>query len=151
MGRTACTEPQYSYTSARPMGRMACTEPQYSYTSTPPMCRTACTEPQYSYTSTSPMGHTACTETQCLYKGALYLYLTPLAFILATPESPVASRIAQNNWHIERKRTAGYCGDVSWPKTNSDTENTCTVLWIIRVRIIRAWYILLMTNDEGGK
>jgi len=28
------------------MDRTACTEPQYSYTSTPPMDRTACTEPQ---------------------------------------------------------------------------------------------------------
>ena len=57
------------------MGRTACTEPQYSYTSAPPMDRTACTEPQYSYTSTPPMGRTACTEPQCLYKGDLYLYL----------------------------------------------------------------------------
>ena len=30
----------------------------------------------YSYTSTPPIGRTACTEPQCLYKGALYLYLT---------------------------------------------------------------------------
>jgi len=29
-------------------------------------------------TSTPPMGHTACTEPQCLYKAALYLYLTLL-------------------------------------------------------------------------
>ena len=29
-----------------------------------------------SYTSSPPMGRTACTEPQCLYKGALYLYLT---------------------------------------------------------------------------
>jgi len=28
MGRTACTEPLYSYTSTPPMGRTACTEPQ---------------------------------------------------------------------------------------------------------------------------
>ena len=55
------------------MGRTACTEPQYSYTPTPPMDRTACTEPQYSYTSTPPIGRTVCTEPQCLYKGALYL------------------------------------------------------------------------------
>jgi len=31
MGRTACTEPQYSYTSTPPMGRTACTEPQCLY------------------------------------------------------------------------------------------------------------------------
>jgi len=31
MGRTACTEPQYSYTSTLPMGRTACTEPQCLY------------------------------------------------------------------------------------------------------------------------
>ena len=30
-----------------------------------------------SYTSTPPMGRTACTEPQCLYKGDLYLYLSP--------------------------------------------------------------------------
>jgi hypothetical protein len=54
------------------MGRTACTEPQYSYTSTHHMGRTACTEPQYSYTSTHPMGRTACTEPQCLCKSALY-------------------------------------------------------------------------------
>jgi hypothetical protein len=75
MGRTPCTEPQYSYTSTPPVGRTACKEPQYSYNSTPPMGRTACTEPQYSYTPTPPMGRTACTEPQCLYKGALYLYI----------------------------------------------------------------------------
>jgi hypothetical protein len=37
----------------------------------------------YSYTSTLPMGRAACTEPQCLYKGALYLYLTtwhPISF-----------------------------------------------------------------------
>ena len=75
MGRTACTEPQYSYTSTPPMGRTVCTEPQYSYNSTHPMGRTVCTEPQYSYNSTPPMGRTVCTEPQCLYKGAPYLYL----------------------------------------------------------------------------
>jgi len=32
---------------------------------------------EYSYTSTLPMGRKASTEPQCLYKGALYLYLTP--------------------------------------------------------------------------
>jgi len=31
---------------------------------------------EWSYISTPPMGRTACTEPQCLYKGALYLYLT---------------------------------------------------------------------------
>jgi len=31
MGSTACTEPQYSYTSTPPMGRTACTEPQCLY------------------------------------------------------------------------------------------------------------------------
>jgi hypothetical protein len=52
------------------------------------MGRTAYTEPQCLYKGAlylyltvelylySPMGRTACTELQCLYKGALYLYLT---------------------------------------------------------------------------
>ena len=56
------------------MGRTACAEPQYSYTSAPSMGRTTCTEPQYSYTSTPSMGRTTCTEPQCLYKGTLYFY-----------------------------------------------------------------------------
>ena len=34
-----------------------------------------------SYTSTPPMGHTACTEPQCLYKGALYLTFSRVAFV----------------------------------------------------------------------
>jgi hypothetical protein len=64
MGRTACTEPQQSYTSTPDLGRaayaeredsgaalagrrsIAKTKPQETYTSTPPMRRTACTEPQ---------------------------------------------------------------------------------------------------------
>ena len=49
---------------------------------------TACTEPQCLYKGAlylyltvelylySPVGRTDCTEPQCLYKGALYLYLT---------------------------------------------------------------------------
>jgi hypothetical protein len=31
---------------------------------------------EQSYTSTPPMGRTACTKPQCLYKGALYLYVS---------------------------------------------------------------------------
>ena len=97
MGRTACTEPQYSYTSTPPMDRTACTEPQYSYTSTAPMGRTACTEPQYSYTSTPPMGRTACTEPQCLYKGDLYLYLYtptgPFIFVLLCLINPLNAEL----------------------------------------------------------
>ena len=42
---------------------------------------------QYSYTSTPPMGRTACTEPQCLYKGALYLYLT-VELYLYSPFGP---------------------------------------------------------------
>jgi hypothetical protein len=92
---------QYSYTSTPPMGRTACTEPQCLYKGCtlplpyslaipllllwavrPVQCLSACTRVpftftlQYSYTSTPPMGRTTCTEPQCLYKGALYLYLT---------------------------------------------------------------------------
>ena len=42
---------------------------------TSPPCR-AVVKKEYSYTSTLSMDRTACTEPQCLYKGALYLYLT---------------------------------------------------------------------------
>ena len=60
----------------------------FTYTSIPPVGRTACTEPQCLYKGAlylyltvelylySPMDRTACTEPQCLYNGALYLYLT---------------------------------------------------------------------------
>ena len=40
-----------------------------------------------SYTSTPSMGRTACTEPQCLYKGALYLYLT-VELYLYSPYGP---------------------------------------------------------------
>ena len=42
---------------------------------------------QYSYTSTPPMDCTACTEPQCLYKAALYLYLT-VELYLYSPYGP---------------------------------------------------------------
>jgi len=63
------------------------------------MGRTACTEPQCLYKGAlylyltvelylySPMGCTACTEPQCLYKGALYLYLT-VELYLYSPYGP---------------------------------------------------------------
>ena len=63
------------------------------------MGRTACTEPQCLYKGAlylyltvqlylySPMGRTACTEPQCLYKGALYLYLT-VELYLYSPYGP---------------------------------------------------------------
>ena len=93
---------QYSYTSITPMGRTACTEPQYLYSTTihllplwivrPAQTFSSCTVQlylyspygpfglyrpsvpvQYSYTSTPPMGHTVCTEPQCLYSTAIPL------------------------------------------------------------------------------
>jgi len=86
---------QYSYTSAPPMGRTACTEPQWLYSTAIPLLPlravhpvhslSACTVQlylyspygpyglyrasvavEYSYTSTPPMGCTACTEPQWL-------------------------------------------------------------------------------------
>jgi len=42
----------------------------------PPPRSNAVVKKEKSYTSTLSVGHTACTEPQCLYKGALYLYLT---------------------------------------------------------------------------
>jgi len=42
---------------------------------------------EYSYTSTPLMGRTACTEPQCLYRGALYLYLT-VELYLYSPYGP---------------------------------------------------------------
>jgi hypothetical protein len=42
---------------------------------------------EQSYTSTLPMGRTSCTEPQCLYKGALYLYLT-VELYLYSPYGP---------------------------------------------------------------
>ena len=41
----------------------------------------------FTYTSTPPMDRTACTEPQCLYKGALYLYLTAELY-LYSPYGP---------------------------------------------------------------
>jgi len=46
----------------------------------PPSC--AVIKKEKSYTSTPLMGRTACTEPQCLYKGALYLYLYLLTYLL---------------------------------------------------------------------
>jgi hypothetical protein len=42
---------------------------------------------ELSYTSTRSMNRTACTEPQCLYKGALYLYLT-VELYLHSPYGP---------------------------------------------------------------
>jgi len=104
MGRTACTEPQCLYSTAKPLFPLwtvrpvqslnACTVQlylyspygpyglyrasvpvQYSYNSIPPMVRTACTEPQCLYSiSIPPMDRTACTEPQCLYSTPIPLF-----------------------------------------------------------------------------
>ena len=84
MCRTACTDPQYLYSTAilllplwtvrtvqslsactvqlhlyspyRTYGLYRASVPvQYSYTSTPPMDRTECTEPQYLYSTATPL------------------------------------------------------------------------------------------------
>ena len=89
MGRTACTDPQCLYSTAIPLLPLwavqpvqtlsACTVQLYLYSTYGPYSLYRASVPvQYSYTSTPPMGRTACTEPQCLYKGALYLYHTPL-------------------------------------------------------------------------
>jgi hypothetical protein len=39
------------------------------------------------------MGRTACTEPQCLYKGALYLYLTFSGLLIGYTELNVSLRI----------------------------------------------------------
>ena len=64
MDRTACTEPQYLYSTATPLLPLLAVR---LYRTSVPV--------QYSYTSTPPMDRTACTEPQCLYKDALYFYL----------------------------------------------------------------------------
>jgi len=71
---------QYGYTSTLPMGRTACTEPQWLYSTAIPLplygpygLYRASVPVQYSYTSTPLMGHTACTDPQCLYSRAITL------------------------------------------------------------------------------
>ena len=73
----------YSYNSTplwavRPVQSLsACTVQLYLYSPYGLYCLYRASVPvQYSYTSTPPMGRTARTEPQCLYKGALYHYLT---------------------------------------------------------------------------
>jgi len=71
---------QYSYTSTPPMGRTACTEPQFLYSTAIPLLPvwtvrpvqilSACTTHLYLY---SPMDRTACTDPQCLYSTAIPL------------------------------------------------------------------------------
>ena len=71
---------QYSYTSTPPMGPTACTDPQYLYSTAIPLFPyrpyslfRASVPVQYSYTSTSTMGRTASTDPQCLYSTAITL------------------------------------------------------------------------------
>jgi len=93
---------QYSYTSTPAMGRTACTEPQWLYSTPIPLlplwtvrlvqslsaCRVqlyfysrygpyglyrASVPVQYTYTSIPPMGRTACTDPQCLYSTTIPL------------------------------------------------------------------------------
>jgi len=59
MGRTACTESQCLYSTAKPLLNY---EPYGLYRVSVPV--------QYSYTSTPPMGRTDFTELQCLYSTA---------------------------------------------------------------------------------
>jgi len=62
MDRTACTEPQYLYSTAIPL------LPYGSYG-----LYRASVPVKYSYNSTTPMDRTACTEPQCLYSRAIPL------------------------------------------------------------------------------
>ena len=86
MGRTACTEPQYLYSTAitllpllavRPVQSLStCTVQLYLYSPYGPYGLYRASVPvQYSYTSTPPIGRTACTEPQCLYSTAILLLL----------------------------------------------------------------------------
>ena len=82
MDRTACTEPQYLYSTAIPLlplwairsvqSLSACTVELYLYSPYGPYgLYRASVAVQYSYTSTPPMGRTAFTEPQCLYSRAI--------------------------------------------------------------------------------
>jgi hypothetical protein len=84
MVRTACTEPQYLYSTATPLVPLwavlpvqslsACTVQLYLYSPYWPYCLYRASVPvQYNYTSTPPMDRTACTEPQCLYSTAIPL------------------------------------------------------------------------------
>ena len=84
MGRSACTEPQCLYSTAKPLlplwpvrpvqSLSACTVQLNLYSPYGPYGLYRATVPvQYSYTSTPPMGRTACTDPQCLYSTAIPL------------------------------------------------------------------------------
>ena len=84
MDRTACTEPQWLYSTAIPLlplwavrsvqSLSACTVQLYLYSPYGPYCLKRPSVPvQYSYNSTPPMDRTACTEPQCLYSTAIPL------------------------------------------------------------------------------
>jgi len=84
MGRTACTELQWLYSTAihllllwvvRPVQSFSdCTVELYLYSPYGPYgLYRASVSVQYSYTSTPTMGCTACTEPQCLYSVAIPL------------------------------------------------------------------------------
>jgi len=82
MGHTACTEPQFLYSTAilllplltiRPvLSLSACRLRLYFYSPYWPYSLYRTSVPvQYIYTSTPPIDHTACTEPQCLYNTAI--------------------------------------------------------------------------------
>ena len=84
MGRTACTEPQFLYSTAIPLLSLwavrseqslsPCTVELYLYSTYGLYGLHRASVPvQYSFTSTPPMGRTACTEPQCLYSTAIPL------------------------------------------------------------------------------
>jgi len=94
MGRTACTDPQclykdalylyftvelYLYSPYGPYGLYRASVPVQGCTLPLPYSRAVPLLP--------PMGRTACTEPQCLYKCALYLYLT-VELYLYSPYGP---------------------------------------------------------------
>ena len=111
MGRIACTVPQCLYNgaplplsipllalwAAQPVQSLsACTTVHlylylYLYSPYGPYSLYRASVPvqgcTFTYTSTPPMGRTASTEPQCLYKGALYLYLT-VELYLYSPYGP---------------------------------------------------------------
>ena len=104
MDRTACTEPQYVYSTAIPLlplwtvqpvqSLSTCTVQLYLYSPYGPYSLYRASVPvQYSYNSTLPIGRTACTEPQCLYSIAI-----PLLSLLAV--RPVQSLISCTRVHI---------------------------------------------------
>ena len=147
---------QYSYTSTPPIGRTACTYPQYLYSTAIPLLPllairpvqslSACTVQlylyspywpyslyrasvpvQYSYNSTPPIGHTACTDPQCLYNDALYLYLYLYLLWLYITEH--MSHHLQVTMFLEMRSNFHRCGNQNLDNnTNRQKQSTASTV-----------------------